>query len=338
MSALRTYSSPPPNLLETDACDLAKLLGGPALIHFPGESGRAPLALVALLHGNETSGWTAMRRLLKRRRGMLPRPLLLLLANLRAAEAGTRFLPNGADWNRVWRGESGGKRDGAGMAFARAALDAFGRAGIWAGIDLHNNTGRNPLYAAVFRDGRRDESARLAAGFSGVVVETEMPRGTCMEALAKLAPAATLECGVPGSALGISRAADFVEELLECDSLPGRMPEKILRTVAKVKLPSRHSVSFSDSLEQADIAISAGAERWNFRKLSPGFVFARLRAGASSLARFPTLDESGADVFTRYFSAGDGVIRTARPLIPAMLTANEKAARDDCLCYVMEEC
>lgn len=335
MSALRIFSAPPPNLLETNARDLAKLLGGPALIHFSGRQNRAPLAVVALLHGNETSGWTATARFLKKQRGILPRPLMLLLANLRAAEwgeAGARFLPDGADWNRVWTTTGG---DSHGMAFARAAMDEFRRAKIWAGLDLHNNTGRNPLYAAVFRNRRRTESAKLAAGFSGVVVETEMPRGTCMEALSTLAPAATLECGTPGSRLGISRAESFLGEILAREKPPQNPPEKILRTIAKVRLPSRHSVAFGDS-DAADIVISSAVERWNFHELRAGFVFARLREGVSATAKFIAVDGKGADVFGRYFALDGGRIRAARPFIPAMLTANEKAARDDCLCYIME--
>ena len=335
MSALRIFSAPPPGLLETEARDLAKLLGGPALIHFPGKHNRAPLAVVALLHGNETSGWAATVRLLKKRRGPPPRPLMLLLANLRAAESGVRFLPGGADWNRVWAETGGG--DAHGMAFARAAMDEFRRAKIWAGLDLHNNTGRNPLYAAVFRNRGKSASAKLAAGFSGIVVETAMPRGTCMEALSTLAPAATLECGTPGSAPGISRAASFMEEILECERPPRNPPEKVLRTIAKVRLPARHSVVFGDSPGRADIMISSAVERWNFRKLRDGFVFARLREGVSATAKFITVDGDGADVFGRYFTVDGGKIRAARPFIPAMLTANEKAARDDCLCYIMEE-
>ena len=114
MSALRIFSAPPPGLLESGPRDLAKLLGGPALVCFSGRAGRAPLAVVALLHGNETSGWSAAVRLLKKQRSALPRPLMLLIANVRAAESGVRFLPDGADWNRKW---TGGRRGRAGDGF-----------------------------------------------------------------------------------------------------------------------------------------------------------------------------------------------------------------------------
>ena len=340
MSALRIFSAPPERLLETESEGLAKLLGGPSLIHFAGRAGKSPLAAVALLHGNETSGWTALRRVLKKRRGPLPRPLLLLLGNLRAAAAGVRFLPGGADWNRVWESPSDGAANQ--MAFARTALDAFRRAGVCAGVDLHNNNGRNPPYAAIFRNRRAVASAALAAGFSGLVVETKMPRGTCMEALSSLAPAATLECGVPGSPAGISLATIFLNNLLDSESPPRGAPKKTLRTVAKMKLPSRHSVVFGNAPADGDaaggdVAIPAGAERWNFRALEAGFVFARVRPGASGFAGFPTRDENGADVFGRYFVLEKNAVRVARGFTPAMLTVNQKAARDDCLCYIMED-
>ena len=264
-----------------------------------------------------------MARLLKKQRGMLPRPLMLLLANVRAAEAGVRFLPTGADWNRVWGGDTSAPT----MAFARTALDEFRRAKIWAALDLHNNTGSNPLYAAVFRNARRAASLQLAAGFSGVVVETEMPRGTCMEALSGIAPAATLECGMSGSPEGIARATEFIAEILERESLPQDLPQQTLRTIAKVHLPPRHSVTFGGASPQADIAIPAAVERWNFQELKDGFVFAHLRKGVPASARLAVFDSSGADVFGHYFAVQDDKICTARPFIPAMLAANEKAAR-----------
>ena len=223
------------------------------------------------------------------------------------------------------------------MAFARAALDEFRRAKIWAALDLHNNTGRNPLYAAVFRSGRRAASARLAAGFSGVVVETEMPRGTCMEALSELAPAATLEWRRFRRAGGdCARGGFYGGGFWRANHCRKVRRKRFCGRPRKFRLPSRHSVVFGEPSPRADIAISAGVERWNFKELRDGFVFARLREGVSASGRFPVLDASGADVFGRYFTLDGGKIRAARPFIPAMLTVDEKAARDDCLCYIME--
>ena len=53
----------PDGLLETEANDLHRILPRPSLIHLPGR--RQPALFVSiLLHGNEDSGWEAMRQVL----------------------------------------------------------------------------------------------------------------------------------------------------------------------------------------------------------------------------------------------------------------------------------
>ena len=37
-----------------------------------------------------------------------------------------------------------------------------------------------------------------------------------------------------------------------------------------------------------------------------------------------------------YFAYADGEIRLTRPVVPAMLTTDPLAVRNDCLCYLME--
>jgi hypothetical protein len=55
----------PPGLLDLDATELHAALGGPTLIHLDGRRGPA-LFVSVLLHGNETTGWDAVRGLLQR--------------------------------------------------------------------------------------------------------------------------------------------------------------------------------------------------------------------------------------------------------------------------------
>ena len=54
----------PEGLLDQDSRGLEAYLGGPTLIHLPGK--RQPALFISvLLHGNETSGWDALRALLR---------------------------------------------------------------------------------------------------------------------------------------------------------------------------------------------------------------------------------------------------------------------------------
>ena len=47
-------------------------------------------------------------------------------------------------------------------------------------------------------------------------------------------------------------------------------------------------------------------------------------------------DEHDHAVAERYFGIEQGELRTRRPLMPSMLTADAAVIRQDCLCYLME--
>ncbi len=81
----------PAGLLGLEAEQLAGYLTGPTLIHLSGRQS-APLFVSVLMHGNETVGWDAMKRLLGRYAGgkQLPRALSLFIGNIQAAARGLR--------------------------------------------------------------------------------------------------------------------------------------------------------------------------------------------------------------------------------------------------------
>ena len=84
------------------------MLTGPTLIEVPGERGPA-LFVSVLLHGNETSGWDALRSVLQNE-SRPPRHLRVFVGNVEAAAAGVRHLPEQPDYNRIWRDYSGPER------------------------------------------------------------------------------------------------------------------------------------------------------------------------------------------------------------------------------------
>ena len=87
---LRYYSSLPDGFLQAAPAALAGLLGGPSLIELPGAR-RRPLLIALLLHGNESTGLSAVQQLLARYRDTpLPRRLLLFVGNVAAAAEGDR--------------------------------------------------------------------------------------------------------------------------------------------------------------------------------------------------------------------------------------------------------
>lgn len=317
----------PDGLLELDPGGLAEALGGPALLRIPGERS-PPLLVSTLLHGNETTGWNAVRRLLREHGPRpLPRALELFVGNVEAARAGLRHLDGQPDWNRIWRGASGAEAELASRLLAEAE-----RARPFACVDVHNTSGANPLYACVHR--LDAPTLALAGHFSATVVLVSHPESLLSMALARIAPSITLECGKPGDEAVTGRVAELLRALLAADALDddaaaGRV---LLRSVARVRVPDGVSFSFHD--DAADLRLVPGLDAHNFRVVPGGTPIAFLRPGCD--ARLVAVDEHGADVSERYFRRRDDALVTAVPLIPSLFTLNERIIRQDCLCYVME--
>ena len=78
----------PEGLLDKNAHELHEALSGPTLIHLSGIKSR-PLFVSVLLHGNETTGWEAIRQYLSEHLSeeqetgtVLPRAMSLFIGNI----------------------------------------------------------------------------------------------------------------------------------------------------------------------------------------------------------------------------------------------------------------
>jgi succinylglutamate desuccinylase len=330
---LQELESLPNGLLELEATQLADRLAGPTLIHLPGRQ-PAPLFVSVLMHGNETVGWDAVKRLLGRYWGgkELPRALSLFIGNVQAAARGVRRLEGQPDYNRVWPGsETGGTPEHAMMA---RIVEIMGRQRPFASVDVHNNTGINPHYACVNRLDCR--FLHLANLFGRTVVYFLRPQGVQSMAMAELCPAVTLECGKVGQAHGVEHALEYLDACLHLTEHP-RHPIvdqdiDLFHTVAQVKVPE--TVSFSFTTNDADILFVPDLDHMNFRELPAGAAFGTVN-GAERIA-LEVRDETGRDVVDRYFSLDEGQICLSRPVMPSMLTVDANVIRQDCLCYLME--
>ena len=206
--------------------------------------------------------------------------------------------------------------------------------GVFASVDLHNNTGLNPHYACVNRLDHR--FLQLATLFSRVVVYFRTPRGVQSNAFAELCPAVTLECGKPGQAHGVEHALEYLEACLRLVDLPAHpVTERdidLFHTVARVTVPDEASFSFGHSA--ADIALDAELEQLNFREVPAGTEFGVV--DPVSDARLLAYAEDGREIGGEFFEIREGRILLTRPMMPSMLTLDERVVRQDCLCYLME--
>ncbi len=260
----------------------------------------------------------------------LPRSLLFYVGNIRAAAENVRTLPNERDYNRVWPGTLHAHEPQA--EAARWAYDLARRRGLFASIDIHNNTGFNPHYSCVTR--LEPKFIALAQLFSRIVVHFQRPAGTQAAAFANLCPSITVECGKAGEGSATAHAIELVEAALAISHLPDHAPAPhdvdLLRTFAIVKPPPEASFSFDGA--PADFMFRADIDHLNFSELAPGASFGAAKAGV----RLDVLPGDGDDGHPgEYFDYAGGEITLTRPAIPAMLTVDPRAVQQDCLCYLM---
>jgi succinylglutamate desuccinylase len=334
---LRELDQLPAGLLETDSRALGRLLGGPTLIHLPGAR-QPPLYVSVLLHGNETVGWEAVRGLLAERiarfgEPRLPRALCLFIGNVAAAAAGLRRLPEQPDYNRIWPGTVLPRSPETDMAAAVVAR--LRGPGVFASIDLHNNTGTNPHYACVNRLDPR--SLQLATLFSRTVVRFADLPGVQSDAFADLCPTVTLECGKVGHAAGVARARALVDAALHLAEVPDHpVANQDIDLFAVVgRLLVRPELSLAMAPESADLMLDPEIERFNFAELPRGTALARVGRPGFGVG-IEVRDGRGRDLADRYLHLEDGEVRVRRPLMPAMLTPDLTVIRQDCLGYLLE--
>ena len=330
---LTTLEQIPQGLLELEAEQLHTLLPGPTLIHLEGRR-KEPLFVTVLLHGNEITGWLALRTLLRDYQyRALPRSLSFFIGNVSAAATGARHLPDQPDYNRIW---SGG--EGAEQQMVREVVEQMRQRSAFASVDIHNNTGRNPHYGCV--NALENSHLHLATLFSRTVVYFTQPSEVQSIAMSALCPAVTVECGRPGEPHGVAHAHEFLDSCLHLAEIPSHPVAHgdldLFHTVATVKVPREVRFGFGRHGHQGalDLCFEEDLDRLNFQEIPAGTSFGEVCSGR--VDHFEVWSEAGEDVGDHFFSVESGQLRTMRAVMPSMLTRDEEVIRQDCLCYLME--
>lgn len=329
-SALTVLDEIPEGLLQVKARDLHLHLSGPTLIRLQGKR-KDVLFVSVLLHGNETTGWDAIREiLLNNEEVMLPRSLYLFIGNITAAAEGLRVLEGQQDYNRIWK--KGNKTAEGKMA--AELLEILTSVTLFAAIDVHNNTGINPHYACI---NELDKAfLHLATLFGRTVVYFRRPDSVLSLAMSTLCPATTIECGKSEDLQGREHAKEFLNACLHLQAFPNHDVAEhdidIFHTVATVKVTK--DIDFGIEKSTAKLNFIGNLDRLNFQELSAGTILAH--TNCDDTACLHAFNEEGNDVVDEYFSCEKGLLRFSVPLMPSMLTLDERIIRQDCLCYLME--
>ena len=333
LSNLGVLDKLPEGILDCRAADLHTILHDMTLIHLEGEI-KEPIFISVLLHGNETTGWEALRLFLKEQMdssAILSRSISILIGNVKAAALSLRQVEGQRDYNRIWKNDS----ECAESDLARAVIKEMQARDVFACIDIHNNSGKNPHYACINR--LATPYIQLAKLFSDTLVYFLKPDTVLSLAFAEICPSVTVECGRPDDPSGIEHAYGFISGLYNLQNFnEDRIPlddVDVYHTVASVKL--QDGVVIGVDGEYSNIEISPVLDQLNFCELKPGAKIAQVHHMQTS----PLIvrNDLGKDVTDRYFSVEDGWLCIASSVMPSMLTLDLDIIRQDCFCYLLEK-
>jgi hypothetical protein len=320
----------PDGFFDISTANIRSLFPNPTLIHLEGKDPNF-LFISILLHGNEYTGLKVMQKVLAEHAHDLPRSILMFVGNVRAAEANRRYLPDQVDYNRCWPGTD--QEPSATSQMMQRIVEIAQGLPLLAAIDIHNNTGKNPHYACITDPNMVNQN--LAARFNRVGMVFNH-RGVCTMAFDGICPAATLECGLPGTPDGIEHACRFVEDMLSLDELPHKQPSRdalhLVESHLTLNIPEHVSFEFDPGAD-ADLRFEPDFEDRNFTLFDPHQVFGYTRVERP----LSITDTNGHDVTDDIMRVEQGKIYLNNTMMPAMITRDKLVVRQDCLCHLLQD-
>jgi len=319
----------PEELLAVEPKQIHDLLGGPTLFHLKGEKDDA-LFLSTMLHANEITSFLMLQKLIRRYQGKkLPRDLIIFLGNTFAAEEGMRHLPGQADFNRIWA-----EGEGAEFELARDVIAYAKSQNIFASIDVHNNTGKNPHYACVNKTDQR--FLDLASYFGEHTVYFTEPHNVQSMAFSKFCTSVTIEAGLPGRPKGIDESLEYVDRVFTMDKIEynrERDKTEVYHTLARIKVDYHARIDFDDNPDsEADLSLVSNIDSKNFE-----LVHRNTHIGyAKHLNLLKVIANDGRDITDQFLKVENGELLANRLFIPSMFTKDVYIMKEDCLGYIME--
>ena len=322
----------PENILNLEANQLHQCVDNHTILKLEGKIQR-PLFISILQHGDETTGWDALKVFLKNHLDRLPRSLCIYFGNIEAAAQNLRQLDGQVDFNRCWPGRHNRQDDTvkimAEVTETVKALNPF------ASVDIHNNSGRNPHYSGI--NSLNGDFVNLASLFSDTMIHFTSPDGIQSGAFAAFCPSVTIECGQSGTADGIEQTVTFLENLIHLPNLhqvPGIAEHQdVMNIFATVKVKPNHSFTVGTQEVNADFVIPSDLDAHNFHMLKTGTSFGQIHN--SGTMPFIVTDQLGHDITEQYFGIEADQVVLKHDVMPAMITQSERAIKLDCLCYLM---
>lgn len=334
-TVIREWNAPRATELGDTVEDFLERMGGPTWIHIPGQDRSRTRVVTTLLHGNEPSGVRAMYRWLCSE--LIPAVnIVCIIGSVDAAMAPPgfhyRFLPQEKDLNRCFRVPF----DGPEGRLAGTILQWLHQVSPEALIDLHNTSGRSPVYGVTTRITPANLS--ITSLFSDELIQTDLRLGTLMEATEDDWPTVVVECGGAAS-LESDRVAyegllRFVSEenVLGHESASHRV--RVFQHPIRVELCEGRKVTYQSSPSRnVDLTLLPDVDKYNLDCVQAGEMIGWVGASYDDVLLARGAD--GRDRTRELFLEDSGCLAMAKPARILMMTMDPAIAVNDCLFYVL---
>ncbi|MDE0251010.1 MAG: succinylglutamate desuccinylase/aspartoacylase family protein [Gammaproteobacteria bacterium] len=305
------------------ATELAGVLNGPTLFDLS-KPDAAPLFISVLLHGNETSGWEAVRKLLLANQGLVKSSsMLVFVGNVLAAEQAVRKLDDQPDYNRIWKGGCTAEHKFAAdvISFSRSKMP-------WCTIDIHNNSGPNPHYSVI--TDLNPATLTLASAFSSLAILARQPPGTLTNTFSDFCTSIAIETGMPTDPESAERASRLIEQLLREGPPIERPPNSPSIFCNDVRVTVEPGAANND---RTFPELNPELDAFNFKKLPAGSLICNLKDSSLGIrANNAELQDVTAD----YFVVENSEVRLRQDVIMSMYTRDPLIASQDCICYFLK--
>jgi len=335
---IKQLNSLPTGLLELTANKLHTKIDNLTLVHLKGKIER-PIFISILQHGNEHTGWDALKDYLNNHQHQLPRSMSILFGNIQAARFNVRQLDNQPDFNRSWPSYLNLKDPIANKM--REVTELIKLRKPFASVDIHNNSGRNPHYSGI--NSLNQEFVNLASLFSDTMIYFTTPVGIQSGAFAEFCPAVTVECGLSGASDGTEQTHTFLELLFNqynLKTVPGILEhQRVYKIHATVKIKPEIGISFQqDNQNNVDFQLVNDLDVLNFCQIQAGEEFGKINKQLHSnhVMPFIVTDIDNNTITDQYFKLEGNKVCCKSAFVPSMITQNIQAIRQDCLCYIMQ--
>jgi hypothetical protein len=320
----------PEGLYNCPLSEIHNILKGPTIIDLS-KGKKDTLFISSLLHGNETTSFLALQKIFTEYKDKeYPRGLVIFIGNTLSASTGQRHLPDQPDYNRIW--EEGSSPE---HLMSREVLTYASDLNLFACLDIHNNSGKNPFYGCINIIDKR--WIELASYFSNQIVYFTEPSEVLSNAFAKLCPSVTIEAGLPGEEEGIEAVYKYIDKVLHLESFNPEFDQfeaDVYHTIGRIKINKDARLDFFDKMSaESDISFIDTIDEKNFELVKKNTHFGH----AENLEMISAINNDNMDITDDIFCIIDGQLQSNRMFIPAMFTKDIYIMKEDCMGYIMEK-